>query len=177
MANDYVQAAFIVSLTHDEAHILTEVIHAVEILDDLSEHPNRCAAAYAQFSADFQATFPPSQDNPFGSFLACFDDSNFIILDCDITIGRDDGVHYTGLFTGANLDPGTLGNILARTCKSAQPFGFEYACTSDKMRPGSVSGGYVFIANGKPHFRDCRAMLQQEIDALKHPEANGFVIA
>ena len=49
-------------------------------------------------------------------------------------------------FSGDFVDPEAIGNHLSRAARSAHPVGFEYACSSTKLRPGEFGGGCVVIS-------------------------------
>ena len=50
-------------------------------------------------------------------------------------------------FGGDFVDPEAIGNLLSRAARSAHPVGFEYACSSTKLRPGAFGGGCVVVSD------------------------------
>src|SRR3546814_14864205 len=96
MANTYLETAFNVPVTADEAALLEECFEtAAEISAGYASIPQEGREAagsfYASRSSLFRATFPPQpgNDDPFVTFRALWSDPDFPCIDADLTINDD----------------------------------------------------------------------------------------
>jgi len=144
MANHYTMAAFELEVTTAEAALLMECVEVAADLEDGDNGPER----YDLTSGTFKQSFPLQEgnDDPFASFKAMFDDPDFTIFGCEIGIEEhEDGKR--AYFTGENMDISAVANLIQAVCKSALPFGFQWANTCDKMRYDEFGGGYAVITD------------------------------
>ena len=162
MADNYVQAAFAVTMTAAEAKLVAACGEAIDILDAARDVQGETALeiAFGKLGPDFAAAFPAQAGNTFGSFAAIFDNPAFICLGADIFIGE---AQENGLVTvscyGSHINPDNIAALLFHCAKSALPFGFEYAWTCDKFRISEFGGGAVLItAEGLQHFNTNRML-------------------
>lgn len=178
MANSYTKAAFGLTVTADEAALLAKAVEAAALLDGGDEDPAARGDSFATLGADFARVFPPTADDPFGGFLALFDDADYPYLGCDIDIGEADAIGRVEVyFSGEQFDIGVAAELLFRVCRSAMPFGFEYAFDCDKLRAGEFGGGYVLITTEHVHFNGTATLLDRAL-ARAHGDAtvDGFVL-
>ena len=162
MADNYVQAAFAVTMTAAEAKLVAACEEAIDILDAARDDQDEIALglAFGKLGPDFAAAFPRQPHNPFRSFAAIFDDPDFICLGAEIFIGEPE---ENGLVTvscyGSHINPDNVAALFFHCAKSALPFGFEYAWTCDKFRLSEFGGGAVFITTeGLQHFNTNRML-------------------
>ena len=47
--------------------------------------------------------------------------------------------------SGQQADVFALASLIQKVCRSALPFGFEWAAVSTKLRPGELGGGYLVV--------------------------------
>jgi hypothetical protein len=94
MSNNYTKASFILLVEPDEAELLRLALDASDMLDNGDDEALGRREAFDQLGPAFAATFPPTDDDPFGGFLALFDDADFPVFDCRIDV--DDTPHETG---------------------------------------------------------------------------------
>jgi hypothetical protein len=87
--------------------------------------------------------------------LDLFDDPDFPEIDAQ----------YDGETVWADTygDPFLIGLMVQRFCPSVLPFGFTYAATCSRMRPGEIGGGYVLITADDVELRDAGMMLREEL--------------
>lgn len=178
MANSYTKAAFGLTVTAAEAALLAGAIEAAALLDDGDDDPAARAASFATLGADFATAFPPTDDDPFAGFLTLFDDADYPYLGCDIDIGEADAVGRVEVyFSGEQFDVGVAAELVFRVCRSALPFGFEYAFDCDKLRAGEFGGGYVLITAEHVHFNGTATLLDRAL-ARAHGDTtiDGFVL-
>lgn len=155
MADNYVKTAFTVPVTADEAALLTESFAVAEEIDsafasfpDMSE----MAAAkyyYAGRSEAFRQAFPPRDDeeDPFATFFLLFNDAAFPAFDAEISIhDGGDGIGKYAFIRGDQADVWAIAELLQKVCRSALPFGFEWATCCSALRPNEFGGGFFVIA-------------------------------
>ncbi|MBN8847367.1 MULTISPECIES: hypothetical protein [unclassified Sphingomonas] len=147
MSNSYVHASFAIAVTSAEAEALVDVARAVEAIEDAASDPAvDLAGRYETLSPAFRSAFPAEPGNPFGSFVAIFSDPDYPVLGFTIEAlePRPDG-QTDFILSGDQFGVEEAATLLFAICKSALPFGFEYAMTCDRLRPGEFGGGFVVI--------------------------------
>lgn len=149
MSNCYVHASFAITVTAAEAEALADVTRAVEALDDAAGDPAiDLAGRYEALSPAFRTAFPAETENPFGSFIAVFSDPDYPGLGFTIEALEPKADSRTDVvLSGDQFGVEEAANLLFAVCKSALPFGFEYAMTCDRLRPGEFGGGFVVVAS------------------------------
>ena len=144
MSNNYLKAAFVLDVTADEAGMLRHVNEALTALDVPSS--DRSEAEFVALGPDFAAMFPSDEEEPFAGFLNLFNDPDYPTFGCSIDVdptGLDGKAEvYVG---GDQIELEAIAELIFRCCKSALPFGFEYALDCDRLRPGEFGGGYVAV--------------------------------
>ena len=175
MANTYLETAFNVPVTPDEAALLEECFAtAAEISIGFASIPQEeleaAKSCYASRSSAFKATFPPQagEEDPFAAFLDLWSDPDFPCFDADLSIGDSpDGKGQVAFIHGHEADISALASLIQQVCKSALPFGFEWALVTDRDRPGGFGGGYFVITDtdilgGSTHW-----LMQETLQTLR----------
>lgn len=155
MSNNYIETAFNVPVTPDEASLLEECFAAAADLSDGFSYPplegmDAAKASYAARSEGFKATFPKRDDeeDPFATFLELWSEPDFPSFDADLSFYTPSGGNGPVAFIrGQEADVSALASLIQKVCKSALPFGFEWAAVSSKLRPGELGGGYLVITD------------------------------
>ncbi|MEP3145490.1 hypothetical protein [Qipengyuania citrea] len=176
MANNYLQAAFAVTVTAAEARLIAAVENAVEALDQGLEGEDR-QAAFDALGPAFAEAFPPGEDDPFAAVLAIFPDANFPYLDATISFDEEDDDRKTVSFTGDQFGIEQIANLLFACAKSALPLGFEYAYTCDRLRHDEFGGGAVVITETGIRYRSTSDIVREALAARSDEGANGYVLA
>ncbi|OHT21604.1 hypothetical protein [Edaphosphingomonas haloaromaticamans] len=153
MANTYLETAFNVPVTPEEAALLEECFAtAAEISAGFASIPQEeleaAKTCYASRSGLFRATFPPraDEDDPFATFLGLWSDPDFPCFDADLTVTAEPGGKgQVAYIHGHEVDVSALASLIQKVCKSALPFGFEWALVTDQDRPGGFGGGYFVV--------------------------------
>ncbi|MGB3722777.1 MAG: hypothetical protein WA979_08165 [Pacificimonas sp.] len=147
MANDHVSAAFTIRCSAADAGLLEACSDAIEALYDSPSGQDRLRD-YAGLGENFAEAFPAKINDPFGSFLDLFPDPEMPEIGCAIErLGTGEDEMTEIFFSGDFVDPEAIGNLLSRAARSAHPVGFEYACSSTKLRPGAFGGGCVVVSD------------------------------
>lgn len=175
MANNYVETAFNVPVTPEEASLLEECFLVAEKLSgDFEGTPSgemaALASLYAACSDAFSKFFPKQdhEEDPFASFLELWPYPDIPSFDADITI--DDNRDDTGrvaFIRGHEADVEALASLIQKVCKSALPFGFEWASTCDKFRPGQHGGGYFVITGTEILGTSTREMMDETLRSVR----------
>lgn len=178
MSNNYTKASFILSVLPDEAELLQLAKDASNMLENNDDEALGRQEAYDQLGPAFAAAFPPTADDPFGGFLAMFDDADFPVLDCRIDV--DDTPNEAGsisvFFHGDQVSIDAVALLIFATCKSALPCGFEYALDCDRLRPGEFGGGYAAITAAGVTFGHSGRQLERALERDTDEGADGFVL-
>lgn len=146
MANNYVSAAFTIRCSAVDAALLEACSNAIEALYESPCGQDRLQD-YAGLGEKFAEAFPAKADDPFGNFLDLFLDPEMPEIGCAIEHIETGEDGMTEIYFGGDfVDPEAIGNLLSRAARSAHPVGFEYACSSTKLRPGEFGGGCVVIS-------------------------------
>ena len=175
MANNYVETAFNVPVTPEEASLLEECFLVAEKLSPGFSKSSRAAmqaleSLRAACSDAFRKTFPKQdqEENPFASFLELWLDPDVPTFDADITIDEErDDTGLVAFIRGHEADVQAIASLIQKVCKSALPFGFEWASTCDKFRPGQHGGGYFVISDTQILGASTREMMDETLRSLR----------
>lgn len=169
MANNYLYAAFAVTVTVPEADLISAVEAAIEAIEDDLDAPER-RAAFEALGPAFAAAFPPSSDDPFSGIMSIFPDAEFPCLDADITIeaGTDPHTRIVS-FSGDQFGIEQVANLLFACAKSTLPIGFEYAYTCDKLRNDEFGGGAVIITAGGIDYHSTNTIVRDALSPKPTP--------
>lgn len=156
MPNPFLKTAFAIPLTPDEAVLLEECFTvAAELSSDFAEIPTdgmqTVKAYYASRSEPFRITFPkkPEEEDPFAGFFALWSGDGFLGFDADLSIRRDhEGKTQFAFISGDDVDVHSIASLIQKVCKSALPFGFQWAESyEDDDYSTALGGGYYVISN------------------------------
>lgn len=175
MANTYLETAFNLPVTADEAALLEECFEtAAEISAGYASIPQEeleaAGSFYASRSSLFRATFPPQpgNDDPFVTFRVLWSDPDFPCLDADLTINEDPvGKGQLAYVHGHEVDVSALASLIQKVCKSALPFGFEWALVTDQDRPGGFGGGYYVVTETEILGGSTRWLMKETLRSLR----------
>lgn len=178
MANNSLETAFNVPVTRDEAALLEECFAvAAEIMNGFAtvanHKPDAAEAYYDSRSHAFKLIFPrqDGEDYPFITFVGLFPDLEFIDFEAEITINDDpDGGGWLAFIRGDQADVSALAAVIQKVCKSALPFGFEWAAVCDSFRPGQFGGGYFVVTDTQILGGSTRWLMQQTLQTLRAGE-------
>lgn len=176
MANNYIHAAFAVTVTASEAELIAAVETAIDAIEgDLQGEARR--EAYDALGPAFAEAFPPTSDDPFSGLMPIFPDEDFPCLDATITIadGHDDGTRIVH-FSGDQFGIEQVANLLFACAKSALPFGFEYAYTCDKLRNDEFGGGAVIIKSDGIDYHSTHTIVRDAIAGETDATASRLVM-
>lgn len=181
MSNNYIETAFNVPVTPSEASLLEECFAtAADISDGFPcpplEEMDAAKACYAARSEGFKATFPERDDeeDPFATFLELWSDPDFPSFDADLSIGTPpDGNGLVAFISGQQADVFALASLIQKVCKSALPFGFEWAAVSSKLRPGEIGGGYLVITDIEVFGGSTHWLMAETLQTLRAKRASG----
>lgn len=176
MANNYIHAAFAVTVTASEAKLIAAVETAIDAIEEGLQGEAR-REAYDALGPVFADAFPPISDDPFSGFMPIFPDKDFLCLDAAITI--EDGQDHTTrvvTFSGDQFGIEQVANLLFACAKSALPIGFEYAYTCDKLRNDEFGGGAVIIKTDGIANHSTHAIVSNALSAQPHAEAARLVL-
>ena len=178
MANNYLQAAFAVTVTASEARLIATVQRAIEAIDSGVEG-DEAAAFVAELGPEFATAFPGGDADPFAGVMAIFPDADFPCLDADVTI--EDGPEADTKivsFTGDQFGVEQVANLLFACAKSALPLGFQYAYTCDRLRHDEFGGGAIVITQAGIRYHSTSDILRAGLDGTPTDEGrSGFVLA
>src|SRR3546814_4005982 len=91
MANHFVKASFVLTVTDAEAEVFRDIDEAAEIVRDSDVEQDRRVAAYSARSDAFRSCFPPAEADAFGGFLAIFSDPDYPRLGFSLQVDPSDG--------------------------------------------------------------------------------------
>jgi len=175
MANYYLQTVFTIPVMPEEAALLKECFAAsVDLSSDLAELPAEGMEAietyYASRSEAFKTTFPKKsyEEDPFATFLDLWSDPDFPEFDADLSI-RDnpDGEGQVAFISGHEVDVSALASLIQKVCKSALPFGFQWAEVCDKDRPNGFAGGYYIVTDKEIFGGSTRWLMKETLQTLR----------
>lgn len=176
MANNYLYAAFAVSVTASEAQLIANVEAAIDAIEQDLQGKAR-QEAFDALGPEFAATFPPTSDDPFSGLMPIFPDEDFPCLDADVTIEeRDANGTHTVSFSGHQFGIEQVANLLFACAKSTLPIGFEYAYTCDKLRNDEFGGGAVIITAGGIDHHSTHAIVREALSKEPLPTCARLVL-
>lgn len=180
MANSFTKAAFIVTMSGEDAELIRMADLAMDLLDTTSE-PDELREAYANLGPRFATVFPPTDNAPFASFFEIFDDSAFPHIGGTIEIGdADEQGRRDVVFSGEQFEIETVAQLLFMACKSALPCAFEWSHSCDRLRVGEFGGGCVIITEDGPEYHSTTRIIDRAITReIAGPDEaiDGFVLA
>src|SRR3546814_19561406 len=91
MANHFVKASFVLTVTDAEAEVFRDIDEAAEIVRDSDVEQDRRVAAYSARSDAFRSCFPPAEADAFGGFLAVSSDPDYPRLGISLQVYPSDG--------------------------------------------------------------------------------------
>lgn len=171
MANNYIHAAFAVTVTASEAQLIASVEAAMAAIDqDLLGEARQ--EAYDNLGPAFAAAFPSIGDDPFSGLMPIFPDEDFPCLDATIIIedGPDDATKVVN-FSGEQFGIEQIANLLFACAKSALPIGFEYAYTCDKLRNDEFGGGAVIITTDGINYHSTHTIVRDAMSTKPNATA------
>lgn len=150
MSNSFTAIAFSVVVMSAEGALAKDCLALCDELDILSYDKDVAgiAKAYEETSPHFKSTFPmvEGEADPFVSFRRLFDDPQCPSFGVDIDIEPASEAGTVAIvITSRDADLSALANLLQKVCRSALPVAFTYASYSDRLRVGSIDGGFVGI--------------------------------
>src|SRR3546814_16749827 len=80
MANHFVKASFVLTVTAAEAEVLSDIDEAAEIVRDSDVYKDRRVAAYSARSDAFRSFFPPAEADTFVCLLVILRDTDFHLI-------------------------------------------------------------------------------------------------
>ena len=168
MANNYLQAAFAVTVTASEARLIAAVQRAIRAIDSGVEG-DEATAFVADLGPEFATAFPGGDADPFAGVMMIFPDADFPCLDADTKIVS---------FTGDQFGVEQVAHLLFACAKSALPLGFQYAYTCDRLRHDEFGGGAVVITQAGIRYHSTSDILRAGLDDTPAEEGrSGFVLA
>lgn len=175
MANNFLEASFQIRVTAAEAALLAECFETADsISSDFlgidEEGLDAARICYAARSEAFRTAFPEQDDeeDPFAAFLDLWPDPDFPSFDADLSIGdTDNEVARMAFVSGYQIDVEALACLIQTVCKSALPFGFEWAARCDKLRPGEFGGGYLVITSTDISGGSTGWLMQKALEAAR----------
>ena len=177
MANHFVKASFVLTVTDAEAEVFRHIDPAAEIVGESGLEPDERAAAYAELGEQFTSCFPPTDTDPFGGFRAIFSDPDYPRLGFSLQVDPPDGTNTCKVWLyGDQVDVETAALLIQTVARSALPFGFEYALDCDRLRPGEFGGGYVVVREDGLEFGGSSRLLDRAIARGHHVGVDGYVL-
>jgi len=176
MASHFLQTAFAIPVMPDEAALLEECFAlADELSSDFAELPingmQTVKAYYASSSDAFRITFPkkPEEDDPFAGFFDLWSDPGFFGFDADLSIrGDPDGKAQFAFISGHDVDVHSIASLIQKVCRSALPFGFQWAEGSvEDDDSGSFAGGYYVISDTEIFGGPTRWLMAETLQTLR----------
>jgi hypothetical protein len=169
VSNSYVSTAFVITTTEAEAHLACLCFAQSEMLRDRQDADR--AGRALDLERAFVAAFPPlaeAGDDPLSGFKDLFEDQDYFELGCTIEAEpRADGI--TDLWiAGHQIQVETVARIVQRSCPSALPFAFEWACYSDRLRRDEFGGGYALVAADKFQLVTTSDLIGRALADLNH---------
>jgi hypothetical protein len=174
MADHFITTSFEITITSDEASLLTECFDVADIIfSDFPDYPeaglDTAKACFDERSAAFKATFPPlpEEEDPFAGFLQLWFDPEFPTFDATLSIGDDsDSEKRVALLRGECVDVFALAGVIQKVCVSALPFGFEWAQTCSRTIPRMFGGGYFVISTNTLQGGSTGHLMRLALDVL-----------
>src|SRR3546814_2014357 len=85
----------------------------------------------------------------------------------DVCSSDLDDTGLVAFIRGHEADVEALASLIQKVCKSALPFGFEWASTCDKFRPGQHGGGYFVITGTEILGASTREMMDETLRSVR----------
>lgn len=176
MSNSYLETAFNLPVTPDEAAMLEECFAtAAEISAEFVSIPeadelDAAKTYYASRSSAFKAIFPvqAEEEDPFAAFLSLWSDPDFPSFDAELTIHDDrDGKGQVAFIHGQEADVSALASLIQKVCKSAMPFGFEWAVVTDRVIPDGFGGGYFVVTETEVFGGSTHWLMEETLQTLR----------
>ncbi|WIW89620.1 hypothetical protein K3M67_06590 [Sphingobium sp. V4] len=176
MPNPFLQTAFAIPLTPDEAVLLEECFTvAAELSSDFAEISTdgmqTLKSYYASRSEPFRITFPkkPEEDDPFAGFFDLWSGDGFLGFDADLSIRRDpEGKPQFAFISGDDVDVHSIASLIQKVCKSALPFGFQWAESyEDDDYSTAFGGGYYVISDADIFGGPTRSLMDDMLQTLR----------
>lgn len=175
MANDFLQTTFAIPVMPDEAALLEECFTvATELSSDFAELPidgmQTVKAYYTSRSEAFRITFPkkPEEEEPFAGFFDLWSDPGFLGFYADLSIrGDPEGRAQFAFISGDDVDVHSIASLIQKVCKSALPFGFQWAAVCDKDQPDASGGGYYVITDAEILGGPTRWLIDETLQTLR----------
>lgn len=178
MANHFTKASFMLAVTPAEAEVLRKIADALETVGDAALAPGERAARFAALGPAFSTCFPPTEAEPFDSFLGIFSDPDYPSLGFTLQVDPPVDTDTVSVWIhGDQVDIEAAASLIQAVAKSALPFGFEYALDCDRMRPGEFGGGYVVIRADDIEFGGSARGLERALSRRPGEAENGLVIS
>src|SRR3546814_4849072 len=176
MANHFVKASFVLTVTDVEAYVFRSFDEAAGIVRDSDVEQDRRVAAYSARSDAFRSCLPPAEADAFGGFLAIFSDPDEPRLGFSLQVDPSDGSGNCKVWLyGDQVDVETAALLIQTVARSALPFGFEYALDCDRLRPGEFGGGSVVIREAglersEAHTSELQSLMRISYDVFCLPK-------
>ncbi len=176
MTNNFLQTAFAIPVTPEEAALLEECFAvAAELSSDFAELPidgmQTVKAYYASCSGVFKATFPekPEEEDPFAGFFDLWSDPGFLGFYADLSIrGDPQGKAQFAFISGNDVDVQSIASLIQKVCKSALPFGFQWAEGNEEDEGfRSFAGGYYVISDTGIFGGPTRWLMKEMLQTLR----------
>lgn len=173
MADYFTKASFRIRVTHEEASLLREAFDLTpeELLGDSA------AEAYERRSNGFKAAFKRGTDEPFLIFCDLFTDPENPLHGCTVEEFDRTDLYSSLHIYGDQVDPEATANLLQFLARSALPFGFTFTHDCSRMRPGTMTGGFVVITQNDLTFRENDHELKSAIAQINDKDERPLVIA
>jgi hypothetical protein len=146
VSNSYVSTAFVITTTEAEANLACLCFAQSEMLRDRQDADR--AERALDLEPAFVAAFPPlaeAADDSLSGFKDVFEDEDYFELGCTIEPELCADGNTDLWIAGHQIQVETVARILQRSCPSALPFAFEWACYSDRLRRDEFGGGYAIV--------------------------------
>ncbi|TAJ74154.1 MAG: hypothetical protein EPO45_17300 [Sphingobium sp.] len=176
MTNNFLQTAFAIPVTPEEAALLEECFAvANELSSDFAELPidgmQTVKSYYGARSDAFKTAFPkkPEEDDPFAGFFDLWSDPGFLGFDADLSIrGDPEAKAQFAFISGHDVDVPSIASLIQKVCKSALPFGFQWAEGHEEEDGfSSFAGGYYVISDTGIFGGPTRWLMNETLQTLR----------
>jgi hypothetical protein len=112
-------------------------------------------------------TIAKSED-PFAGFFDLWSDPGFLGFYADLSIrGDPEGRAQFAFISGDDVDVHSIASLIQKVCKSALPFGFQWAEVCDKDQPDTFGGGYYVITDAEIFGGPTRWLMDETLQTLR----------
>ncbi len=177
MSNSHVSAAFVITVTKVEAKNAQLAFAGAAMLDNRDDFDD--AAIADELGSDFIALFPPTTEGPagvLGGFIDAFEDADYFGLGCTIEAIAQESDTVDLWIAGHQIQVETVTRLLQRCCSSALPFGFEWACYSDRLRGDEFGGGHAIVSQRGIALVTTTDLMRRALARESDEGADGFVL-